>query len=266
VRASHPLRACALLVGVLAAGTVVAITLSGKSSPARAPFTDGPAITGRAPEAVAASDRAAPVKPARVASRGSLQADSPAHPGDLRRTTGALLKKLSSSDPFDVLDAADGLAARKVTAAIPTLAALDLPNTPDSAPSVIDALGRLAGEAAPEERAVATDRLLELLALEKRRRAPESAANQLALYEALGFTRDPRAVPGLEAELRDRSVGFAARTIVIESLVRLGQPSSRAAALAAREELERTRAAEAFEEDVRGELAASLDRALAALP
>jgi hypothetical protein len=210
----------------------------------------------------------------RSSARDTLVAVDPDRPSgagipsvmDGARTPSVLLGRLGSSDPFVVLDAADGLAARKVTDAIPALAALDIRKSADSAPSIIDALGRLAAAADSTGRKTATERLLALLAQEKTRGAPESAANLLSIYEALGQTKDPAAAPALEAELRDRSVTLAARTVVVDALVRLGQPSSRAALTAARREAAATTTHDALEEEVRGEFVAQLDRAVNGFP
>jgi hypothetical protein len=181
------------------------------------------------------------------------------------RTPEALLDKLASDDPYEVLDAADGLAARKVTRAIPTLAAMDIRKSADSAPSVIHALGQLGGHADPTLRKTATDRLVALLAQERARTEPESAGNVLAIYEALGKTHDPAAAPPLEIELRDPEVPLAARTVVVESLVELGQPSSRPAVTRARAEVALMQAGDELEAEIQQELLGHLDRALAAL-
>jgi hypothetical protein len=183
------------------------------------------------------------------------------------RSPEALLDKLASDDPYEVLDAADGLAARKVTRAIPTLAAMDIRKSADSAPSVIHALGQLGGHADPALRKTATDRLVALLAQERERARtePESAGNVLAIYEALGKTNDPAAAPPLEIELRDPEVPLAARTVVVESLVELGQPSSRPAVASARTEVAAMRAGDELEAEIQQELLGHLDRALAAL-
>jgi hypothetical protein len=178
------------------------------------------------------------------------------------RTTDTLLAALGSSDPFVVLDAADGLAARKATAAIPVLAALDIARSPESAPSVIAALGHLASVAEPVGRRAATDRLLQLLAEEKLRSAPESAGNVLALYEAIGRSRDPRGATAIEAELLDPQVSLAAKTVVVEALARLDQPSSPPMLRRVQRELPMIVTADDFEEEVRRELALIVDRAL----
>lgn len=182
------------------------------------------------------------------------------------RSTDALLAALGSSDPFVVLDAADDLAARKATRALPILGAIDIRKGPHSAPSVIDALGRLAAVADAGDRKTATDRLLALLAQERVRSAPESAGNVLAIYEALGHTLEPRAAAALEGELLDPSVTHSAKTVVVEALVRLRQPSSGPPLRALQRELSVFVAPDALAEEVRGELALAVERALRTLP
>lgn len=182
------------------------------------------------------------------------------------RTTDVLLGALSSSDPFVVLDAADDLAARKATRAIPTLAAIDIRKNAHSAPSVVNALGQLASAAEPAGRKSATDRLIALLAQERARSAPESAGNVLAIYEALGRTREPSAAGALETELLDPAVTHAAKTVVVAALVRLQQPSSGPPLRTLQRELGVFVAANPMDEEVRGELAVAVERALRTLP
>lgn len=182
------------------------------------------------------------------------------------RNPDTLLARLAAADDYVVLDAADALAARKVTAAIPILAAISLADRPDAAPSVIDAVGRLAGVATGREHDLAVERLGTWLREEKARRAPESAGNVLGLYEALGHTRDPDAVRRLTAELRDPNVTYAAKTVIVDALVRLADPDARASLTAARAEAASAAIDDPFEDEIRRDLLAALDRALASLP
>lgn len=178
------------------------------------------------------------------------------------RPTETLITELGSSDPFVVLEAANGLAKRKATRAIPTLGAIDIRKNAQSAPSVIAALGGLASVADPAARKTAADRLLELLAQERVRRAPETAGNVLALYAALGQTSDPRAATALEAELVDPKVTLAAKVVVVEALVRLKQPSSGPPLRALQRELSVLVAADPLEEEIRRELTVAVAQAL----
>jgi len=182
------------------------------------------------------------------------------------RTPESLLAALASSDPFVVLDAADGLAARKVTRAIPRLAAMDIRQSAESAPSIIHALGGLAGVASGQEHRTATDRLLELLSQEKARRAGDSPGNILALYEALGLTHDAKAASALEVELTDANVTIPARTVVVQSLEKLSQPTSRAAIVRLQHDLASLPPVEGFDAELRSELAAAAVQALKTLP
>lgn len=181
------------------------------------------------------------------------------------RTTETLLAELRSSDDFVVLEAARALVDRKATAAIPELVAIDIRRGPQAAPNVIDALGRLAVVADPAAKRTATDRLLHLLAQERARDARESAGNVLTIYEALGRTLEPRAAPALEAELLDPAVTLAAKTVVVEALVQLRQPSSAAPLRTLQQELGPRIPADNLEAEVQRELAASVEKALQVL-
>jgi hypothetical protein len=181
------------------------------------------------------------------------------------RTTETLVASLGASDPLVVLEAADTLAAREITSALPALVAVDVARSPNAAPSVIAAIGRLAGVAEPAARRNGTDRLLELLAQERVRKAPEAAGNVLAVYSALGQTLDARAATALEGELQDTRVSLAAKTTVVEALAQLGQPSSRPVLSALVRELSARTEPDPLEEEIRRELRAAVERTLLSL-
>lgn len=145
------------------------------------------------------------------------------------RSVSILMDRLSSPDQTLVLDAADGLRARKATVAIPKLARIDIVQNADAARTVIDALGHLGGIAHGADHATAVDRLLALLAQEKSRERRDAVGNVLQLYEALGDTADARAAMALEKELADPNVPLSALVVVTDALVKLRQPSSRSA-------------------------------------
>lgn len=177
------------------------------------------------------------------------------------RSVDALLARLGSEDPFEVLDAADGLAARRASVAIPALASFRIARSPEAARSVVDALGRLAG-AQGAERTAAVTRLRGWLTEEKHRGAPDSIGNVLTIYEALGHTRDASAARALEAELRDPDVSRAAKTVIVASLAKLRDPASRPVLEEARRDAAGAVIEDAFEDEVRGDLLAEIDRAL----
>lgn len=179
-----------------------------------------------------------------------------------RRSTDELITTLASTDDFAVQQAADELVHRKAVQAIGTLAAIDITKGPRAAPSVIDALGRLAALADPADKKTGTDRLLALLAQERARGAPESAGNVLTLYEALGETGDPRAASALEAELIDPKVTLAAKTVIIDALVKLHQPSSVAALKTLQQSLGSVTPKDKMDESILRELNAAIERAL----
>lgn len=267
-------RRSALVAAVLVVTGLIAARVATTSGARSADRTAARAESSETPAAKPIEVAASAIAPTAVAPRPSavpaaaatMEAAPERADASVPRTTQALLEALDSSDPFVVLTAADDLAARKATRAVPALAAIDIRKSAHSAPSVINALGRLASGADPASRTTATERLLALLAQERSRSAPESAGNVLTLYEALGRTLDPRAAAALERELLDPTVTHSAKTVVVAALVRLGQPSSGPPLRALQRELAVFVAKDPLEEEVRGELALAVDRALRAVP
>jgi len=179
--------------------------------------------------------------------------------------TQALIDNLTSSDEIVVAEATKALVARQATEAIAPLVGISLEKAAGSGLSVIDALGKLGGAAEGEEKSAAVDRLLQLLREEKRRRAPETPGNLLQIYEALGDTRDPKAAPALEAELLDASVPRAPKVVIVRALIDIGLASSKDALGAARVAETAQQGSDAFEEEIRQELVATLEEALETL-
>lgn len=186
--------------------------------------------------------------------------------GDLSpKGTKTLIDNLTSSDEILVAEATKALIARKATEAIAPLAKISLEKAAGSGLSVIDALGKLGGVAEGADKNAAVDRLLQMLREEKRRRARESGGNLLQIYEALGDTRDPKAVPALEAELLDENVPRAAKVVVVQALVDIGLASSKAALETEHGVQAAQKGADDFEEEVRLELVATIEQALEVL-
>lgn len=179
--------------------------------------------------------------------------------------TRSLIASLTSTDEIVVAEAANALVEREATEAIVPLSKIELETAAGSGLSIIDALGRLAAVAGEDDKAVAVDRLLEMLAQEKARGARESAANLLQIYEALGLTKDPKAAAPLEAELLDPTVPRAAKVLIVGALVAIGQKSSRAALESAYAEQSAARGADSFEEEIRAELVGVIAKALEGL-
>ncbi|MBL9023554.1 MAG: hypothetical protein JNL21_15270 [Myxococcales bacterium] len=179
--------------------------------------------------------------------------------------TRTLISSLTSEDEIVVAEAARALIARGATEAIEPLARIDLSRAAGSGLSIIDALGKLAAVASEADRGVAVDRLVAMLAEEKRRGARESAGNLIQIYEALGQTGDPRAAAPLEAELLDADVPRAPKVVIVASLVQLEQRSSRSALETALATESAAKGDDAFEEEVRVELVGALEAALKVL-
>jgi len=184
-----------------------------------------------------------------------------------RSTAGTkqLIASLQSSDEVIVAEAANALVQRRATQAIAELAAIGLDAAAGSGLSIIDALGRLGALAGADDKSVAVDRLLAMLAEEKQRGARESAANLIQIYEALGQTRDPSAAVPLEAELLDGAVPRAPKVVIVNALVAIGQTESRTALSTALAEQTSTVAADSFEEEIRQELVGVIEKALQTL-
>ena len=176
--------------------------------------------------------------------------------------TRTLIDNLTSKDDVVVAEATRALIARQATEAIAPLAAIRLEDAAGSGLSVIDALGKLGGVAEGDDRSSAVDRLLEMLREEKRRAARESPGNLLQIYEALGDTLDPRAASALEAELLDASVPRAPKVVIVQALVDIGLPSSKDAIRTELGEQSAQQGSDAFEEEIRQELVATLEDAL----
>lgn len=179
--------------------------------------------------------------------------------------TRSLITSLTSEDEIVVAEATKALIERGATEAIGPLARIDLTSAAGSGLSIIDALGRLGAVATDSDRGVAVDRLIEMLAEEKRRGARESPGNLLQIYEALGKTGDPRAAAPLEAELLDPTVPRAPKVVIVGSLVQLAQPSSRAALETALTTESAAVGSDAFEEEIRVELVGVIAAALKVL-
>lgn len=179
--------------------------------------------------------------------------------------TIVLLTALDSRDPVVVAEAASGLVSRGAVAALPVLVDHDVIGRPWAAPSIIDAMGRLASVAPPEQRTEAVERLIALMREEKLRGAQESQGNLLQIYEALGLTGDPKAVPPLEQELADPSVPTAPKLVVVQALVALRSTSSRPVLERLASQLVTAPSTDSFEAELRRDLLAAIREALVKL-
>ena len=239
-----------------------------RATPTVPSSSSSPSLTGRAPRPVAppqtGSDQESP-PPTSADERGPLVDVQRAMADPSSDGTNRLVASLSSGDAVVVAEASKALIARRATSAIRSLTEIDLSAAAGGGLSIIDALGRLGALADPREKGAAVDRLIALLADEKRRDARESASNLLQIYEALGETRDPRAAKALEAELLDPEVGRAPKVVIVQALVSIGGSDRRAALAGARAQQAEVVGADAFEEEVRQELVAAIDKALAGL-
>lgn len=276
-------------LGVVAALAVLFFALRGaepepeprRAQPsARASRKAAPAVTStaapRAPRA--AREKSALRPPPRASAKEPEVEAPPLRPGDVSdpalksvlaarddrspEGTRTLIDNLTSQDDVVVAEATRALIARQATEAIAPLAAIRLEDAAGSGLSVIDALGKLGGVAEGDDRSSAVDRLLAMLREEKRRGARESPGNLLQIYEALGDTLDPRAAPALEAELLDASVPRAPKVVIVQALVDIGLASSKDAIRTALGEQSTQQGSDAFEEEIRQELVATLEDAL----
>lgn len=142
-------------------------------------------------------------------------------------SNSVLIAGLDAKDPVVIAEAANALVGRGALDAIPALLEADIIGRPAAAPSLIYALGKLGASASDYDHDRVVDRLLALLAQEKKRGAQESGGNLLQIYEALGDTGDDRAIAALEIELADASVKTAPKVVIVQALVTLGARQSK---------------------------------------
>ncbi len=179
--------------------------------------------------------------------------------------TIVLLSATESTDAIVVAEATNALVARGTVAALPILIESDVIRRPWAAPSVIDAMGRLAALAPPEQRGEAVDRLVALMREEKVRGAQESLGNLIQIYEALGLTGDPRAIAPLEGELVDPTVPTAPKVVVVQALVALRAIQSRPVLERVQAQLAASPAKDAYEAELQKDLIAAIRDALVQL-
>jgi len=179
--------------------------------------------------------------------------------------TEVLVAGLDAGDPVVVAEAANALVGRGALSAIDALVAFDVIGKPRAAPSIIYALGRLAAMAEPEQREKVVERLLALLAEEKRRGAQESQGNLLQIYEALGDSGDAMAVAPLERELLDPTVRTAPKVVIVQALVALRAQQSRGTLETLAAQLAPLATGSDFEAELRRDLLAAIRQALVQL-
>jgi HEAT repeat protein len=203
------------------------------------------------------------VTPARVSNKPIVVVPNVDEVVELQAGTEVLLTGLLSDDAVVVAESANALVGRGAIAALPQLVTLDVSSRPRAAPSIIYAMGRLGALANEPERGEAVERLIAMMGEEKRRGAPESQGNLLQIYEALGHTRDARAIAPLERELGDATVTTAPKVTIVAALVELGARQSRPALERLRDSLEP--AGVDFEAELRRDLIAAIREALVQL-
>jgi len=242
---------------------VVTSAPSAEAPVVRAPAAGAPAqVAPSAPSAPSASPAAEDLAPSTgPAIEDVLAARADGSPEAL----AVLLAGVESDDAVVVAESTLALIARQAVSALPVLLAQDVLGRPSAAPSLIDALGRLGAVASPEERSEVVDHLVALLRAEKQRGAVESQGNLLQIYEALGHTGDPRAIPPLEQELVDTTVGTAPKVVVVQALVALRATQSRGVLERVSAELAASTTQDAFEAELRQDLLAAIRDALVKL-
>lgn len=246
-------------LGVIA--LAVALMVHGSKPAPAAPHTE---TVAAAPRAV---PMAAPALEAVVLKTQASASTSPSLDDVLAAdvTTDVLVTALADSDAIVVAEAVNALVSREAHAAIPTLLAIDVIAHPKAAPSLIYALGRLATNAEPADREAAVDKLLALMAAEKKRGAQESQGNLLQIYEALGDTGDVRAIAPLERELLDASVPTAPKVVVVQALVALGARDSRGVLEQVATQVAPSTVDTSFEAELRRDLVNVIQKALVQL-
>ena len=138
-----------------------------------------------------------------------------------------MIAGIGAEDAVIVAESVNALVARAAVSALPPLVEQNVIGRPKAAPSIIYGMGRLAAVAEPDARDAAVNRLLQLMAEEKRRGAQESQGNLLTIYEALGDSGAPSAIAPLERELLDASVPTAPKVVIVHALVALQASQAR---------------------------------------
>ncbi len=179
--------------------------------------------------------------------------------------TDLLVIALDSEEAVVVAEAANALVSRKAIHALPALMEQDIPSRPWAAPSVIDAMGRLAAEAPPAQRADVVDHLVKLLEVEKRRESVEALGNTIQIYEALGQTGEAKAIAALERELVDPTVETAPKVVIVQSLVALKAVQSTELLARVQAEVAALPPVDGLEAELRQDLLTVLGEALVAL-
>lgn len=179
--------------------------------------------------------------------------------------TDLLVIALDSEEAVVVAEAANALVSRKAIAALPALMDQDIPSRPWAAPSVIDAMGRLAAEAPLQQRADVVDHLVKLLEVEKRRESIEALGNTIQIYEALGQTGEAKAIAALERELVDPTVETAPKVVIVQSLVALKAVQSKELLARVQAEVAALPPTDGLEAELRKDLLNVLGEALVAL-
>jgi len=261
------------LVGLVGLGALV-LGIAGRDNPSKRSIAPEPVAVSPGPATRIDAERRdhhAVARPsAAVASRSAVGAPTihevlRAQAGPTAAALEVLVAGLDADDAVVVAEAANGLIARGAVSALSVLVAYDVLGRPWAAPSIIAALGRLGAVAEREQRADVTERLLALMAEEKRRGARESQGNLLQIYEALGESGDPHAVPPLERELVDPTVGTAPRVVVVQALVALRAQRSRGVLEQLRDQLATSAEGVGFEAELRRDLLTAIRDALVQL-
>jgi hypothetical protein len=241
-----------------------ATATSEPAAPAPTPRASSVGSSGMSRPAVAPGDE--PADPAAAPSTGpTIEEVFAARNDTSTESLAVLLAGVESDDPVVVAESTLALIGRKAVSALPVLLAQDIPSRPAASLIIIDGLGRLAAFASPEERSEVVDHLVALMHAEKQRRAPESQGNLLQIYEALGQTGDPRAIPPLEQELVDTTVPTAPKVVIVQALVALRATQSRGVLERVSAELSASTTQDAFEAELRQDLLAVIRDALVKL-
>jgi hypothetical protein len=152
-------------------------------------------------------------------------------------------------------------------ALLPTLLAIDPAADPETAPTLVDTIVKLARKAEPAQRTAAAGRLQQLLRSELARSAEHTDArgNLSVIVEALGTLPSPESTAALTEALDSPLLPVHVGTVALQSLGQLGDPAARAAVERFRDHLKQSPAASGFQRELQDEAAQAADQALARL-
>lgn len=225
-----------------------------------------PAPAPQAPPPIAARPRAAAPIPKPPAQQVPREAPLTLQPSAAEDDVAARLQHtLESASEIDRIEAINGLADRGELRVLPMLEAQDLARDPVISPSVINAVGKLARVAPPEQREHAVRTLERWLRELESSSAGEAPGYVVGLVQALSLSDSPAANSVLSDALERGQLPLSVETTVATALGAARDRSARAALEHFSRRIDALPATTGFEESLRREAKAAVEQSLAQL-